>query len=73
MILLGDVRVLEMHQVCDLSAWIRGGQARLLCGCPVQANLSVSGLTFRLILRSPELGCESLPGFDRVVANNLDL
>ena len=34
-----------------------------LARCPVQVNLAESRLTFRVILRSPDLLCESLPDF----------
>jgi nucleoside-diphosphate-sugar epimerase len=41
--------------------------------CPVQSNLANSRLTLRMILRSPEFLCESLPGFARSEANTVDL
>jgi hypothetical protein len=41
--------------------------------CRVQSNFANSRLTLRMILRSPELLCESLPGFARSEAKTVDL
>ena len=31
--------------------------------CPVRVKVAISGLMLRRMLRRPDLGCESLPGF----------
>ena len=38
--------------------------------CPVRVKVAISGLMLRRMLRRPDLGCESLPGFGWLVANN---
>jgi hypothetical protein len=40
-------------------------------GCPVRAKVARFGLWLRMILRDPDLGCESLPGFGRRAAKNV--
>src|SRR5579871_4231839 len=39
--------------------------------CPVQAKVAKSRIRLRVTLRSPDLGCESLPGFGFLVAKNV--
>ena len=41
------------------------------CDYPVQPKIARSGLRLRLVLRSPDLRCESLPGSGRVWSENV--
>jgi hypothetical protein len=45
--------------------WANGGR------CLVQVKVAMSRVRLRVILRSPDLGCVSLPGLGRLAANNV--